>query len=117
MIRSLLLLAALVAIIVVGIVRYMFKRAVKREDEDALKGRSFAAPSARLATPRPPASAVGPPPTPLQRMSYRQPLLRALGFDEEKVDRLIAFERQRMQGASDEQLHIAAYERWLRDNR
>src|SRR5439155_16843168 len=37
--------------------------------------------------------------------------LRALGYDEEKVDRLIAFERQRMQGASDEQLHIAAYER------
>jgi hypothetical protein len=48
---------------------------------------------------------------------YRQPLLRAVGYDEDKVDRLIALEETRTPGATDEQLHSAGYERWLRDNR
>jgi hypothetical protein len=38
-------------------------------------------------------------------------------YDEEKVDRLVDFERLRVPNANAEELHSAAYERWLRDNR
>lgn len=47
------------------------------------------------------------------RQKLRPPLL----YDEVKIDALVAFERQRAPNATEEQLHLAAYERWLRDNR
>ena len=50
------------------------------------------------------------------RESYRQPILRAVGYDENKVDRLVAMERAVMPHAGEEELHRAAYERWLKDS-
>jgi hypothetical protein len=38
-------------------------------------------------------------------------------YSEEVIDRLVAFERDRMPHAGEEQLHAAAYERLVRDNR
>ena len=49
--------------------------------------------------------------------AIRQKLRLAVMYDEAKIDRLIAAERERQPGATDEQLHAAAYERWCRDNR
>jgi hypothetical protein len=49
--------------------------------------------------------------------AIRQRLRLPLMYDEEKIDRLVAFERQRLSGATEEQLHLAAYERWVQDNR
>jgi len=49
--------------------------------------------------------------------AYRQSLLRAVGHDEDKVNRLVQYERNQKPGATLEQLHEAAYERWIRDNR
>lgn len=49
--------------------------------------------------------------------AIRQKLRLAVMYDEAKIDRLVGIERQREPGATDEQLHAAAYERWCRDNR
>jgi hypothetical protein len=38
-------------------------------------------------------------------------------YNEEVIDRLVAFERDRMPHASEEELHSAAHERLVRDNR
>ena len=113
---SLIILLAAVALILVGVGRYAFKRAVKGQVERALEDRARSAGPASSPQVAAPDSSPSAPPS-AQRAAYRQPLLRALGYDEAKVDRLIAFQRQRMPGANDEQLHVAAYERWLRDNR
>lgn len=47
----------------------------------------------------------------------RQKLRIPLMYDEEKIDRLVAMERARTPGATEEDLHAAAYERWVQDNR
>lgn len=49
--------------------------------------------------------------------AIRQKLRLTVMYDEAKIDRLVAAERDRQPGATDEQLHAAAYERWCRDNR
>ena len=109
---------AAVAVVLFGVVRYIFKRAVNRNIERALQERAAAgSPVSSPPTPAFVSPPAAPPRASPQRDVYRQPLLRALGYDKAKVDRLVAFERQRLPGANDEQLHIAAYERWLRDYR
>lgn len=65
-------------------------------------------------TPSVPASPKGRTP---QCEAIRQKLRPPLMYDEAKIDRLVAAERERTPAASDEELHVAAYERWLRDNR
>jgi gas vesicle protein len=47
----------------------------------------------------------------------RQSLLLKFMFDEEKIERAIAFERERQPQASAEEHLKAAIERWERDNR
>jgi hypothetical protein len=53
--------------------------------------------------------------------AIRQKLRPPLMYDEDKIDRMVAFERQRAAGATtaatEEQLHAAAYERWVQENR
>lgn len=47
----------------------------------------------------------------------RQKMRPLTNYNEEVIDRLVAFERDRMPHASEEELHSAAYERLVRDNR
>ena len=47
----------------------------------------------------------------------RQKMRPLTNYNEEVIDRLVAFERERMPHASEEGLHSAALERLLRDNR
>jgi len=47
----------------------------------------------------------------------RQQLRLPLMYDEGKIDALVAMEREHTPEATEEQLHTAAYERWVRDNR
>jgi hypothetical protein len=49
--------------------------------------------------------------------SLRQDLRRKAGYDEDKVNRLIDFERAQMPSAHEDQLMMEAIERWERDNR
>jgi hypothetical protein len=49
--------------------------------------------------------------------ALRQQLRLPLNYDEEKIDRLVAIERERTPTACEETLLAAAYERWKRDNR
>jgi hypothetical protein len=65
----------------------------------------------------PVAAPSSPPRRSAQCEAIRQKLRPALMYDEGKIDRLVAMERARTPGASDEALHAAAYERWVRDNR
>jgi hypothetical protein len=46
----------------------------------------------------------------------RQDLRLKFGYDEVKIDRAIAYERERQPNASDEELMQAAIARWERDN-
>jgi len=47
----------------------------------------------------------------------RQKMRPLTNYNEDVIDRLVAFERDRMPTASDEELHFAAHERLVRDNR
>jgi hypothetical protein len=49
--------------------------------------------------------------------AIRQKLRPPLMYDEEKIDRLIAMEREQLPCATEEELYAAAYERWVQDNR
>ena len=49
--------------------------------------------------------------------AIRQKIRMAVMYDEDKVDRLVDLERKLSPGATDEELHTAAYDRWVRDNR
>ena len=51
------------------------------------------------------------------KADLRQNLRLKVLYDEERIERLIDFERQRMPGASIEALMQAAIERWERENR
>src|ERR1035441_8951865 len=47
----------------------------------------------------------------------RQKMRPLTNYNEEVIDRLVEFERARMPHASEEELHSAAHERLVRDNR
>jgi hypothetical protein len=63
-----------------------------------------------------PRGAVAPRATTAQCEAIRQKLRPPLMYDEEKIDRLIAMERERLPYGTEEQLYTAAYEHWVRDN-
>ncbi len=70
----------------------------------------------------PPAVPTSPPPAaPRGRTpaceAIRQTMRLSVMYDEEIIDRLVAMERERLPRATDEELHLAARERLLRDNR
>jgi hypothetical protein len=71
------------------------------------------APSTQATTPK----AVALPSDPAAVASLRQNLKLKVGYDEAKIDRLIALEKQKMPNAPLHTLMQAAIERWERDNR
>jgi hypothetical protein len=108
------------AVVVVGLVGFMFKRAMNKKVR-AFKERGTA--EVQLARPistpavAAPRTTAPPRARTLQCEAIRQKLRLPLMYDEEKIDRLVATERAQFPKATDEQLHAAAYEHWVRDNR
>jgi hypothetical protein len=56
-------------------------------------------------------------PQPTSPEAARQRLRPPLNYDEAKIDRLVALERERIPHATEVELLNAAYERWVQDNR
>lgn len=50
-------------------------------------------------------------------LELRQDLRRKVLYDEDKIERLVQFERERMPTASLEECLVAAIQRWERENR
>lgn len=65
--------------------------------------------------PAPRASSSPAPPASLE--AARQRLRPPLNYDEAKIDRLVALERERTPHATEIECLNAVYDRWLRDNR
>jgi len=89
------------AVVLIGIAAYAFKQAANRRVERLRK--EHASPNPSVVSPRCEAE--------------RQKMRPLTNYNEEVIDRLVAFERDRMPHASEEELHSAAHERLVRDNR
>jgi len=69
------------------------------------------------ASKRPAPRALCPPAPPASLEAARQRLRPPLNYDEAKIDRLVAMERERTPHATEIELLNAAYDRWVHDNR
>jgi hypothetical protein len=99
------------AVVLIGIAAYAFKQAANRRVERLRK--EHASPNPSVVSPR----------GSVQRgrsarcEAERQKMRPLTNYNEEVIDRLVAFERDRMPHASEEELHSAAHERLVLDNR
>lgn len=115
------------AVALIGIAAYAFRRVVNRKVDRVLKERApqtssigSSGPALTHRSPNP-SKAMGSGSAQRGRSAeceaLRQRLRLPLNYDEDKIDRLVAMERDRTPRASEEQLLSAAYERWVQDNR
>jgi len=115
------LIGAAVGLIVIA--AYFFTRIVRRRSDLARKDHAPAASSveplaARRFPQAPPRGrGAGQAGRSARCEAERQKMRPLTNYNEEVIDRLVTFERNRMPHASEEALHSAAHERLVRDNR